>query len=252
MRQACGGDRKYLVESFARFLVRLALISDVHANRQALEAALVEIDRRGADAIACLGDVVGYNGDPQFCLDTVRARCTVVVRGNHDEAVATGHYKGLPRDGAEAAKMHHELLSDDDRAWLLERPLVATLETTTLVHATPQQPAAWLRVDSYQVAHAQFAHFTTPVCFAGHTHLPGVMGQKLGQFQVRPDSRYFINVGSVGQPRDGNPRACVAFFDTDAFTYELVRLPYYVEGARQRILDAGLPRVLSDRLRAGR
>ncbi len=234
------------------FALRLALVSDIHANIQALDAVFAEIARRGADATVCLGDIVGYNADPQACLDLVRARCAVVVRGNHDEAVATGDVKGLPRDGAEAARLHHKLLSDDDRAWLRALPLVATFENATLVHATPQQPQHWLRVDSFQVAHAQFDHFTTPVCFAGHTHLPGVMGHKLGQFGVRPGGRYFINVGSVGQPRDGNPRACVAFFDTDTFHYELVRLPYHVEGARQRIEEVGLPAVLSNRLRAAR
>ena len=232
--------------------VRIALLSDVHANLQALQAVLAELDRRAPDVAVCLGDVVGYNADPKACLDLVRSRCQIVLRGNHDEAVATGDVRGLPRDGALAAKLHHNLLDEDDRAWLGTLPLIATLENCTLVHATPQEPERWLRVESYQVAHAQFDHFTTPLCFAGHTHSPGVMGQKVGQFQVRPDGRFFVNVGSVGQPRDGNPRACVAFFDTETFAYELVRLPYHVEGARQRIEDVGLPRTLSDRLRTGR
>ncbi len=232
--------------------LRLAILSDIHANAQALEAALAEIDRRGADALVCLGDTVGYNADAQLCLDLVRERCAVVLRGNHDEAVATGNTRGLPRDGALAAKLHHEQLSEADRTWLLDLPLVATFENTTLVHATPQTPERWLRVDSYQVAHAQFAHFDTPVCFAGHTHVPAVMGEKIGQFTVRPGSRFLVNVGSVGQPRDGNPRACVSFFDTDTFAYELVRLPYHVEEARRRIEEAGLPEGLSIRLRTGR
>lgn len=232
--------------------MRIALLSDIHANLQALQAALTEIDRRGADTLVCLGDVVGYNADPKPCLDLVRQRCAITIRGNHDEAVATGDTKGLPKDGAEAARLHHEMLDAADRAWLLNLPLSATLDVCTFVHATPQHPDRWLRVDSYQVAHAQFDYFDTPICFAGHTHSPGVMGQKVGQFQVRPGGRFFVNVGSVGQPRDGNPRACIAFFDTEAFSYELVRLPYHVEGARQRIEAVGLPRSLSDRLRMGR
>ncbi len=232
--------------------MRLALLSDIHANLEALTTVLAEIDQRGADALLCLGDVVGYNADPKPCLDLVRERCTITIRGNHDEAVATGNVKGLPKDGAAAARLHHDLLDEADRAWLATLPLRAVFEDCTLVHATPQEPEHWLRVDSYQVAHAQFNHFDTPICFAGHTHSPAVLSEKIGQFQVRKGGRFFVNVGSVGQPRDGNPRACVAFFDTEAFTYEIVRLPYHVEGARQRIEEVGLPRSLSDRLRLGR
>lgn len=232
--------------------MRLALISDVHANLQALDAVLAEIDRRGADAVVCLGDTVGYGANAQTCLDLVRSRSAVVVRGNHDEAVATGDVTYLPRDGQAAAELHARQLSADDRAWLGALPLETTFEGCTLVHATPQTPERWLRVDSYQVSHEQFNHFSTPLCFAGHTHVPAVLGERLGQFTVRPGGRFFVNVGSVGQPRDGNPRAAFGVLDTDTLHYELVRVPYHVDAAAQAILDAGLPRRLADRLRVGR
>lgn len=233
--------------------MRIAIISDVHSNLEALQAALETIDARGVDALYCLGDTVGYGADPAPCVELVRARCAGVVRGNHDEAVATGRDVNLlPRDGRTAAQHNHERLSEEQRAWLAGLPLVLGIDDCTFVHATADQPAAWRRVDSYKVVREQFEHFTTPVCFAGHSHLPAVVAEEVGILTVRRGVRFFINVGSVGQPRDGNRRACVAFFDTDAFTYELTRVSYPVEAAAQRIRDENLPEGLARRLLMGR
>lgn len=232
--------------------MRLALIADVHSNLPALEAVLREVDARGVDEIACLGDVVGYGAEAQACVDIVRARCALVVRGNHDEAVATGTTAGLPKDGVVAALHNREHLDADALAWLAGLPLVEIVdEAVTLVHATPQTPERWLRADSFQVVHAQFGFFATPVCVAGHQHMPAVTGERVGQLRVRPGGRFFVVAGSVGQPRDGNPRAAVSFYDTEKMQYEIVRVPYNVDTAAQRILDAGLPLALARRLKIG-
>lgn len=231
--------------------MRLAVITDIHANLEALQAVLSEVDRRGADAIVCLGDVVGYGADPQACVDLVRERCAVVIKGNHDVGVVAGGEGYLPPDGVLAAQHNQRHLDAESLAWLDALPYTAVVETATLVHATPEAPERWLRADSFAVAHRQFEHFSTPVCLAGHLHLPAVMGQRLGQLRVKPGGRYFVVVGAVGQPRDHNPRASVGFFDTEALHYELVRVPYRVDEAARKIVEAGLPRRLADRLKEG-
>lgn len=229
----------------------LAVFSDVHANLEALEAVLEVIDQRKPDKVAFCGDVVGYGGSPKECLDLVRDRVDLAVVGNHDLAVATAKVAGLPPDGQQAALWHHKVLSDEDKAYLAGLPYVVTEFGCTFAHATPQRPQDWLRVDSFQVAHDQFNHFETPVCFTGHSHMPAVLANKMGVFSVRPGMRYVLNVGSVGQPRDHNPGACVAFFDTETFAYELVRVPYLIDGAARKIMEAGLPKTLANRIKTG-
>ncbi|MDX1546637.1 MAG: metallophosphoesterase family protein [Rhodothermales bacterium] len=232
--------------------MKLAVFSDVHSNLQALRAVLAEIDRRGADAVYCLGDLVGYGADPVPCVELVRRRCAAVVLGNHDLAVATGEgLRTLPRAARKAAEHNRQRLAEGQLAYLAGLPLVAEHDGCTFVHATPGDPETWQRLGSFLTALEQFEHFTTPVCFIGHSHVPAVMGNRLGLMRVQPGARFLINVGSVGQPRDGDPRACVGFFDTEAFTYELVRLPYEVEAAAARIVAAGLPKRLARRLERG-
>jgi diadenosine tetraphosphatase ApaH/serine/threonine PP2A family protein phosphatase len=233
--------------------VRLAVISDIHSNLEALQAVLAQIEQMGCDHIVCLGDVVGYGADPGPCVDLVRERCAAVVRGNHDQAVADGAgLEYLPRDGQEAAVHNRKLLSEEQLAYLNTLPLVDVFQGFTLAHATPEAPDTWRRLDSFTIARAQFSHFDTAVCFIGHTHIPAVMAEKLGVLRVRRGSRFLVNVGSVGQPRDTNPQACFVVFDTDLFTCRFVRVPYDLETTARKIADAGLPKALGQRLRVGR
>lgn len=234
--------------------MRLAILSDIHSNLEALEQALDAIAAEGADAIYCLGDVVGYNADPAACVDLVRDRCDGVVMGNHDAAVAREEgVEGLPADGQAAARHNRAQLSDDQRAYLAGLPLTAQAGNCTFVHATPDAPTAWKRLTTYPDAQDQFAHFETDVCFIGHTHVPAVMANKLGVLQPRPGYRFLINVGSVGQPRDQNPRLSFGLFDTESFDYRNVRLEYDVSSTAQKIRrTAALPDRLADRLLQGR
>jgi len=233
--------------------MRIALLSDIHSNSQALEAVLFEIDSRAVDSIYCLGDIVGYGADPGDCLEIIKSRCAGVVLGNHDLAVATGHgLEILPPDGQAAARHNREVLSDKQIEYLSALPLSIETELFTLVHASPQYPDRWQRLGSFQLSKAQFDHFSTDICFLGHTHSPAVISDRIGISRVRSGHRFLINVGSVGQPRDGDPRACVAVFDTSTFNYEVLRIPYDIEAASARILDAGLPRRLAERLKVGR
>jgi len=232
--------------------MRLAVLSDVHANLEALQAALAEADARGADAVVCLGDVVGYGPDPGPCVDLIRERCVAVVMGNHDAAVALDAGTDvLPRDGQTAALLHRSLLTADQTAWLAGLPYTAVAGGATLVHAAPDRPEEWVRLDSFGAVQAQFAAFATAVCFVGHSHKPAVVSDAVGVTRVRPGHRYLVNVGSVGQPRDHDPRAAFGLFDTEAVSYELVRVHYDLARTRVRIAEQGLPEGLGDRLAVG-
>lgn len=233
--------------------MRIAILSDVHSNLEALERALRAIDSTGVDATYCLGDVVGYNADPARCIELVREHCDGVVRGNHDAAVAQEEaIEALPADGRKAARHNRRWLSDDQLAYLADRPLTITVENCTFVHATPDAPTAWKRLTTYPAAQEQFDCFDTEMCFIGHTHVPAVMADTLGVFRVRRGHRYLVNVGSVGQPRDQNPKLSFGLFDTDAFRYQNVRLSYDVDAAAQKIRDdETLPNRLAARLYDG-
>lgn len=233
--------------------MRIAILSDIHSNLEALRAVLASIDRQNVDRIHCLGDVVGYNADPAACVDLVRERCIRVVQGNHDAAVALEQdLAALPPDGRQAARHNRARLSDAQRDYLATLPMRTTVDGLTLVHATPDAPSDWLRLTTYPAAKAQFDHFDTAVCFIGHTHVPAVMADRLGVFHVREGHRYLINVGSVGQPRDRNPNASFGIFDTEAFSYENIRVEYDIEKAMRKIRnDPDLPNRLARRLPEG-
>jgi len=176
------------------------------------------------------------------------------VLGNHDAAVARkADMNLLPADGQEAARHNCAQLSDAQRDYLADLPLTHTVANCTLVHATPDDPTAWKRLTAYPAAQRQFDHFDTDVCFIGHTHSPAVMADTLGVFRVRNGHRFLINVGSVGQPRDGDSKLSFGLFDTETFGYENVRLDYNVSGATRKIRNADrLPNRLADRLEQGR
>ena len=230
----------------------VAVLSDVHANLAALRVALAEAERRGAEAVVCLGDVVGYGPDPEACVDLVREACTVAVLGNHDAAVARDEGLAvLPKDGQAAARMHRQWLDDDQLAWLAGLPLVAEADGATYVHAAPGAPASWPRLDSYRVIQAQFDAFETDLCFVGHSHKPAVVSDALGVFTVRPGHRFLIDVGSVGQPRDHDPRLAFALYDTEAGTVQPVRAHYDVAATVARVHERRMPGHLGDRLRKG-
>ena len=231
----------------------IALLSDIHSNLQALETVLSHIDSRGVDSVYCLGDVVGYGPDPGECLDLIKSRCAGVVLGNHDQAVATeSGLEVLPPDGQAAALHNRNILNKTQKEYLAELPLSIETELFTLVHASPQFPERWQRMGSFLFSQAQFKYFSTEICFVCHTHSPAVMSDHLGISRVRRGHRFLINVGSVGQPRDGDPRACAALFNTSTFEYELLRIPYDIEATMSRILEEDLPPRLAERLKFGR
>ena len=229
----------------------LAVLSDIHANLPALRAAMRIAEARGADELVNLGDVLGYGPSPVECLELVRAEFAVSVLGNHDAAVIGSDGAALPRDGQVAAAFHRSLLDADQLAWLAGLPLVATRHGATFVHAAPFQPERWPRLESFRDTQLQFDAFDTPICFVGHSHRQAIVSDTIGVFRVRHGHRYLVNVGSVGQPRDRDPRLGLALFDTEAFAVELIRDHYDHAQTVAEITRVGLPRALGDRIRAG-
>jgi diadenosine tetraphosphatase ApaH/serine/threonine PP2A family protein phosphatase len=245
--------------------VTFAVLSDVHANREALAAVLHEVDRIGTDALLFLGDLVGYNADPESCVEAVLGRAAVAVRGNHDKAVA-----GLMRldwfnpVAAEAARWTRRAVS----AGTLERlaglpagPLAAAGEVL-LCHGTPSDEDEYLVKGSPVTEAFHFLEQSHPdarFCLHGHTHVPFAAVCREGRIRrlnpaevrLEPSARYLLNPGSVGQPRDGNPRASFGILDLSRGTWRVVRVRYDVEGARAGIAAARLPAELAERLAAG-
>ena len=242
--------------------MRVAVVSDVHANLPALEAVLAEVDAAGVDEVWCLGDVVGYGPDPGPCVDIIRDRCAVSLAGNHD----LGAIGAIPIDdfnpyAAEANLWTGSVLSGADRAWLGSLRTRAARRGVTLAHGSPREPV-WEYVLSEPVALASFGCFETQWCLVGHSHVPMVIvepapGGKLDAFAgspgpVEPPGRAIINPGSVGQPRDGDPRAAYAILDLEGKTATFCRAAYDVAQVQERMRKAGLPSYLIDRLERGR
>ena len=237
-----------------------AILSDIHGNLEALDAVLADLDRRRPESVVCLGDFVGYGASPNECIERLKPRLEEAVIGNHDLAAVGGlTLRGFHDDAAAAARWTGENLTEDNRAWLRSLPYERSWRGARLVHAAPSKPAEWRYVLSPRDAMREFAAFDEPVCFIGHSHFPCVFDQGDDDLRFRRDDelalepyhRYLVTVGSVGQPRDGDPRACFALFDPDAGSIRNVRLPYDVEGAMKRIVDAGLPGFLAERLQWG-
>ncbi len=232
--------------------MRLAILSDIHSNLEALNRALSVVDSKGADEVICLGDVVGYGGNPNECVDIIRKRCSIVLLGNHDAAAldlsVAQTFTALARVSAEWT---FESLSADNKAFLQSLPLSALKEGAFLVHSSPFEPLEWNYIFSAPDARLAFEHFSEEICFVGHSHVPGVFGEKSGKKQVKRGERYIVNVGSVGQPRDGNPNLSFGMFDTEKWDYENVRASYDVRLAAEAIMKAGLPHPLADRLGVG-
>jgi diadenosine tetraphosphatase ApaH/serine/threonine PP2A family protein phosphatase len=240
--------------------VRYAVVSDIHGNLEALDAVLADLTGR-ADGLLCLGDIVGYGADPCPCVDRLAARAEVITAGNHEHAV-TGllDLDWFNPYARAAAEWTRERLDDDQRSYLAALPLVAEVGDATLVHASPDHPEAWEYLTSAADGFQAFAAFRTRLCFVGHSHLPGVwsLGStgpewRPGATEVRlaPGRRYLVNVGSVGQPRDRDPRAAYALWDAERGAIAIRRVAYDLDQARRKIVAGGLPRYLADRLAWG-
>jgi len=240
--------------------MRIALFADIHANLEALEAVLADAEAHGATDYVCLGDIVGYNADPAACLERVRAMGCPVVKGNHDEdASGTHSLEAMNPVAAAALQWTREQLSDEQRQWLRRLRMVRQVEDFTVVHSTLDQPANWNYVTNRFDAMANFSYQFTQVCFHGHTHVPRVYVKTdkvqevpADQVAIEDGAKYFINIGSVGQPRDGDWRASYVLYDLESRVIYFRRIEYDIATTQQKILAAGLPEMLAHRIAEGR
>jgi len=240
--------------------MRFAIFSDIHANWEALEAVLHDAEERAVTSYICLGDVVGYNANPHECVVRVREMDCPIVKGNHDEQASLAESSRDFNELAEhAIEWTRANLTADDKDWLRDLRLERQVRDFTIVHATLDTPAQWGYVFNNLDAAASFTYQHTAVCFFGHTHVPmafirddGVRRITFEQIHIETGRKYFINAGSTGQPRDGDWRAAYCIYDTERNLIELHRVKYDLDTAQKKIIKAGLPRLLAERLALGR
>lgn len=240
--------------------MKYAVIADIHANMEAFQVVLEDTRNQKCTHYCCVGDVVGYGANPKECLDIVRSMNMPCVKGNHDEYCSSEEeLDGFNPHAAQAVTWTRKQLSKEDRQWLRDLRYVRMVASFSMVHATLDGPQRWGYVFDKLMAAASFTYQNTSVCFFGHTHVPVafvrdsvVRGGSYSKFKVEPGRKYFVNVGSVGQPRDGNPKAAYVIYDLDEGSIEIRRLDYDIPKAQKKILDAGLPQRLADRLALGK
>ncbi len=246
-----------------------AIISDIHSNLEALTAVLADIDRRSVDAVLCLGDLVGYNADPDACVDAVLSRASTVVRGNHDKAVAgfmnLEWFNTLAREAVLWTQRSAQPETLERVRRLPEGP-TALNDEVLLCHGSPIDEDEYLLPgqavrDAYRFLEERMPRVR--LCFHGHTHVP--LAASLGKgdrsprmldaarpLHLDPDTVYLLNPGSVGQPRDGNSRASFGILDTGSGTFTNIRVAYAFGETQRKIQEAGLPPALARRLGEGR
>ncbi len=240
--------------------MRFAIFSDIHANLEALEAVLADARQRKCTHFVCLGDVVGYNANPHECLERVRELDCPTVKGNHDEQASISRFPTDFNQLAERAiKWTRDKLTEKDKQWLRDLPFQKQVRDFTIVHATLDTPEQWGYVFNNLDAAASFTYQHTTICFFGHTHVPmvfirdeGVRRELIDHVRIEPAKKYFINVGSVGQPRDGNWRAAYCVYDVENNLVQQIRVKYDLATAQKKVIEAGLPRPLAERLAMGR
>ncbi len=243
--------------------MRQAFISDIHGNIEALTAVLRDIESKNIDSILCLGDIVGYYPDPQACIDLVRTHTSHCIAGNHDYAaigkvdIRTFTYYALT--AMEWTKKH---LTEDALDFLSRLPLRISIGEIFCAHSSPADQDDWSYVfpDSESEVYNAFHHIIYRLNFIGHTHWPAIIyqdGDKIiahGDTIINLENAFFylVNVGSVGQPRDFDPRSAYAIYDSDAQTIQIVRVSYDYTLTQQKIISCGLPTFLAERLQRGR
>ena len=242
--------------------MRYAIISDIHSNLEALESVLDQIEKEQVDKIFCLGDVVGYGPNPNECIELIRDKCELILTGNHDYAcVEPSELYYFNRFAKQAINWSLDHITEENLQFLSKFTFKTTLNNILYTHANPHTPETWEYVLSIDDAIFNFSQFTEHICFIGHSHKPIIYIEDKKQkytfneereIELQPDCRYIINVGSVGQPRDSNPASAFAVVDTSTKNYELIRTGYDVEKTHKKMIAAGLPEFLADRLLIGR
>jgi diadenosine tetraphosphatase ApaH/serine/threonine PP2A family protein phosphatase len=242
--------------------VKLAFFSDVHANWEALTAVLDDFSREKIDQCFFLGDAVGYGADPNPCIEAICKATEVRIMGNHDYAalgqIETLQFNQYARLSIEWTK---QVLTSESIQKLSSLKVQEHVADFHLVHATPKEPLQWEYLLDLDDAEENFNFFESKVCLIGHSHKPLIVRKNKDQHAslypentvvLEPDWRYIINIGSVGQPRDGNPKACYLLYDSESRQARLTRVAYDVGTAQKKMKALNLPEYLIERISAGR
>ncbi|MFP4416877.1 MAG: metallophosphoesterase family protein [Chitinispirillaceae bacterium] len=244
--------------------MRYAIISDIHGNLAALESVLDNIQNHSVDSIICLGDIVGYYPDPTRCVELVQEHATYSVAGNHDyAAIGKLDHRNFTLYAYVAMEWTKKHLSDNARKFLTTLPLKIEMDDMFFTHSSPCNPqdfSQYVFPDSDEAIFEAFSSLVRKVNFIGHTHWPSIMLQDDDRIvlhgedtiHINGNHYYLINVGSVGQPRNFDPRSCYAIYDTEEKTVELMRVKYDFSITQRRIAEAHLPEFLANRLAKGR
>jgi predicted phosphodiesterase len=237
--------------------MRLAIFSDIHSNLEALETAVQDAQSRKIDFYAVLGDSVGYGANPNECFEWVAKVAGISIAGNHEKAVIDTVLRESFNPLAHEAIVWTETKMDKNfKKKIEELPYLKIDQGLTFAHGSPDRPEDYRYLISFEDAEPSFRHFDQDICFVGHTHVPACFCQNArtaarlapGILSLARGERYILNPGSIGQPRDRDPRLAYGIFDADRRTFEIVRLPYDNIKAANKIRKVGLPRYLADRL----
>jgi diadenosine tetraphosphatase ApaH/serine/threonine PP2A family protein phosphatase len=243
--------------------MKYGILGDIHANLSALRAVLARFEAEGVEHVISVGDVVGYGAAPRECIELVRSFGASVVKGNHDAAcvgeIDARYFNNYAR---EAVRWTTSVLGRDDSRWLAELPYTVDLEHCSVGHGTYARPELFDYIQSTTDADPSLDALARPVCFVGHTHVPVALLRMKddplrtayttdGEIDLAEVHRGLLNVGSVGQPRDEDPRAAYAIYDSGRQRAWVKRVEYDIEREAHRIRSAGLPGVLADRLFLG-
>lgn len=241
--------------------MRYAIFGDIHGNLEALDAVLEVLEKEKPDHYICVGDIVGYGADPNECIKKIRAlkNCTAVA-GNHDYAAAgilnVGFFNEYAR---EAISWTIQQLSADETDFLQRLKLVNRFNNITIVHSTLYMPEVFGYIQTSYDLQMSFMKMETPICFIGHSHVPVIFSLSRETISLLPEpvvqidsaDKTLVNIGSVGQSRDGNPQACYSIYDEDKGTLYMRRVGYTIEKTIDKINRVGLPEILGERLRCG-
>lgn len=243
--------------------MRIGIISDIHSNREALEAVLAEL--KNVEQIFCLGDIIGYGADPVFCIEKMKEIDCISIKGNHEGGLTRElDLQNFSDDARQSLYWTKEQINDQDFQYLRDLPKKFDIDKNILgVHGSPRQPL-WEYILDQQTAEEIFSKFDFKAYFVGHSHIAGYFtfhreNKTINYFDALAGTEFFldenhsyiINCGSIGQPRDGNPQACYAIFDSETRFVSIKRISYHIEAAQNKIREANLPSFLADRLALG-
>ncbi|MBT5257766.1 MAG: metallophosphoesterase family protein [Nitrospina sp.] len=241
--------------------MKFIIFSDIHSNLESLQSFCRVTESVLHDKKVCLGDIVGYNADPNPVVEWVRDKTDFALAGNHDYSVLNKTDPNYLNPAAyQASLWTRRNLTNSNKDFLNTLPIEKEEDGIYWVHSSPFEPKKWHYVSTKKSAEKNFNYFDQAICFVGHSHLPGIFEKNKNnkvyshdttKEELDPESRYIINVGSLGQPRDGNPDPVFVFYDSVSHIVKFFRFSYDLFSTQQKIIACGLPYILADRLRKG-